>query len=295
MKRRNEIFRAFWGLALGAVIACAAPAGDSPDAGTAGLNAGAPDAGGTFTVQRIPLHEEFSGANCGPCEQAAENMERVFDEFPDQYTMVSYQMGSDKYITEECKRRRFFYLPPGAEQYSIPQVWVDGVHGFHPNEINADEGYLAANFEEYRSVPSQMKLEATYSIDGQTVETDIKVVAGGDFPSEELRLHVAIVESRTVNNVGINGQTEFHNVLKKMLPGHLGTVLRPMIAGDSDELNLSFAFQGEYNADTGMRDMVDHATEHTVENFDNLQVVVWVQDTWTRAVHQSTAAVRVTE
>jgi len=283
--RRSGLFC----LALSALIACPVGGLDTADAGVAAGDAGNLE----FTVQRILLHEEFSGANCSPCLKAAADMERVFHAFPDQYTMVSYQMGSDKYITEDCKRRRFFYLPEGTQNYSIPYVWVDGVHGFHPNEINADEGYLAVNFEEFQSVPSHVKLEATYSIDGKTVTLDVKLAAGAEFPSEELRLHVAIVERRTVNNVGINGQTEFFNVLKKMLPDHRGTSLRPMIAGDSDDLSFSYTFQGDYTSETGMRDMVHHAVEHTVEDFENLHVVVWLQDDWSRAVHQSADAVRM--
>ena len=54
-----------------------------------------------------------------------------------------------------------------------------------------------------------------------------------------------------------------------------------------------YTFQGEYDPDTGLprrenpKHYVDHRRAHTVEEFDDLEVVVWVQDQATKEVYQS--------
>ena len=100
-------------------------------------------------------------------------------------------------------------------------------------------------------------------------------------------LQAAILENTTHNNIGINEQTEFHHVMKKMVPNHNGTPLEPMAAGDVVILNLSYTFNGDYNDSTSRDNQVNHAIEHTVEQFDDLSVVVFVQDNETQMVHQS--------
>ena len=39
---------------------------------------------------------------------------------------------------------------------------------------------------------------------------------------------------------------------------------------------------------------IDHNVEHTIEDFDDLAIVIWVQDSTTKEVHQSTWAINTT-
>jgi hypothetical protein len=238
-------------------------------------------------VLRRVLHEAFTGSNCGPCLEAEENLEGVLDANPSRHTVLKYQVGSDPYMSREAVNRRMGYLP-GDSSYAIPFVHADGVNGFHPNDARGDgEPYDQALFDEFAEPLAWMNLAVAFELTGQTVDLQVRIEALADFESEDLVLHAAIVEGLTLNNVGINGQTEFHDVMKKMVPDDDGTGLDAMVAGDVREVELSWTFQGEYNPDTAHDNMVDHSVEHTVEEFEDLYAVVWVQDATGWQVHQS--------
>ncbi|HBU48600.1 MAG TPA: hypothetical protein DEB46_09830 [Myxococcales bacterium] len=267
-------------------LACVAGPSEPLDAGPAEV----PDAGPvdlSFEVPRVVLHEAFSGSNCGPCLEADANLQAVLEQRPDRYTLIHYQVGSDPYMSHESVARRFYYLPENAQSYGIPYLHVDGVNGMHPNEVNNDQGYLLENLDQFLQQPSFLRLESRHTVTDQTVAIQVGLEAGADDDSETLVLHVAILEGVTVNNVGSNGQTEFHHVMKKMLPNAEGRALPPLITGDRIGRSYNYTFQGDYNSETSRQNMVNHATEHTVEEFDDLEVLVWVQDSATKQVHQS--------
>ena len=231
-----------------------------------------------FEADRILLHEVYSGSNCGPCKEADELIHDVLDANPDEYSVIHYQVGSDPYMSTESVGRYCYYINGTSScGYAIPYMHVDGVNGFHPKEVNDDQGYLQADFDRYQAVPCHMRIEVSHTVTDKTVDIEVTVTAGGEYPSDKMVLQAAILENTTFNNTGINEQTEFHYVMKKMVPDHLGTDLPPMVAGDSQTINLSYTFQGNYNPDTSRNAMVNHAIEHTVEEFDDLSVVVFVK------------------
>ncbi|MEE2751500.1 MAG: hypothetical protein VX519_08710 [Myxococcota bacterium] len=238
-------------------------------------------------IVRLPLHELFTGSNCGPCLEADEKLLAVLYDNPGEYTLVSHQIGSDPYITGEGVARRMYYLPEDAGSYSIPYLHVDGVNELHPHLANEEAGYLQEEFDLFASQPSSMGLEVSHTLSGQTLSISTTLQATGDYPSEDLRLRVAIVEKLTTLNVGSNGQTEFHQVMKKMVPDEHGTAIPPLVKGDELSFDFSYTFQGEYDPETGIHSQVDHEQAHTVEEFEDLAVVVFVQDDATWRVHQS--------
>ena len=241
-----------------------------------------------FDTDRILLHEVYSGSNCGPCKGADELIQSIMDNNPNEYTAIHYQVGSDPYMSFESVARYCYYITGSPScGYSIPYLHVDGVNGFHPVQVNNDVGYTQEDFDRFQSEPCHMRLEVTKEVSGQTVDIEVTITAGDDYDSEDMVLQTAILENTTHNNVGINEQTEFHHVMKKMVPNHNGTPLEPMAAGDVVILSLSYTFNGEYNDSTSRDNQVNHAIEHTVEQFDDLSVVVFVQDNETQMVHQS--------
>ncbi len=231
--------------------------------------------------ERMVLHEIFSGSNCGPCAPAADNIAAVLDEQAGKYAIVEYQIGSDPYITREAVNRRMFYLPD-EETYGIPYVHADG-NGFHQNNMDGEETpYSIEDFTAFAEVPTILGITLTKEVNGQTVDIDITLNPWEDIIGDNLRLMVAINENTTYQNVGSNGQTEFHNVFKKYIPDDGGTLLESLSAGEPSRHTFSYTFAGAYDEEASFGTMVDHDTAHTVEEFDDLAVVVWVQDldTW---------------
>ncbi len=116
---------------------------------------------------------------------------------------------------------------------------------------------------------------------------EVTLLPGADYESEELVLHTAIIENTTYDNVGTNGQTEFHHVMKKMLPDANGLAIEPLERGEAVTFEQSWTFQGDYDDTTGISNMVDHDSAHTVEEFEDLSVIAFVQDTESLQIHQS--------
>jgi hypothetical protein len=249
-----------------------------------------PDTGEALVIQetteRKVLHEAFSGSNCGPCEPAAKNVARVLDANPGKYTLLKYQLGSDPYISYEASRRRMYYLP-GESSYGIPFVHADGENGFHPNLMNEEAGYQQEDFDGFYAAPAYVEMSVTAEIVDQTVSWEIDILPLMDISGKRLILHTAIVEGTTYNNVGSNGQTEFHQVMKKMVPDHKGTKMDDLPAEEALHISGSYTFQGEYAEGASYSDQVDHSEEHTVEDFEDLGVVVWLQNSKTWEVFQS--------
>lgn len=241
------------------------------------------------STERTLLHEMFTGSNCGPCFGADNILMNVLDERPGKFTLISYQVGSDPYMSRETVDRRLYYLP-GESSYSIPYLHVDGANHLHPTLGNEGLGYTSELFDEFATPSSPLEIEVTHSVTGQTVDLDVRITVLGDVPSDDLLLHTAIIEGVTHNNLGINDQTEFHHVVKKMVPDDEGTELAPLVGGDVLEFQLSWTFEGNYVTDTGPTNLVNHSSEHTVEEFEDLSVVVWVQDNVSWQIHQSAAS-----
>jgi hypothetical protein len=272
---------ALWVLALSACTGPTNPTGnaDSDD----------PTPGESTSTERILLHEMFTGSNCGPCFEADANLMEVLDARPERFTLLAYQVGSDPYMSNESVRRRLYYLP-GESSYAIPYLHVDGHQHLHPTLGNNELGYTTDLFDEFAAPSSPIELAVSHSLVDQTLSFQITLHALDDIPSEQLLLHAAIIEGVTYNNVGINDQTEFHHVMKKMVPDHHGTPIGPFLKNDALELDLSWTFEGDYVTGTGPTNMVDHSVEHTVEEFEDLSVIVWVQDEQTWEVYQSAAS-----
>ena len=105
----------------------------------------------TETERRV-LHEMFTGSTCGPCLEADALLTAVLDANPEAHTLISYQIGSDPYVSHEGIARRMGYLPADKSTYSIPYLHVDGATGLHPVEHNDDAGYQQADFDAHQVV-----------------------------------------------------------------------------------------------------------------------------------------------
>jgi hypothetical protein len=67
--------------------------------------------------------------------------------------------------------------------------------------------------------------------------------------------------------------------MKKMLPTEAGTVLTKRGVLAQDSLSFSYKFNGQYRlpTDGAAGNIINLATEHSVEDFNNLYVIAWIQ------------------
>lgn len=224
----------------------------------------------TSSYPRVVLYETFTSSTCPPCVPGNINFEGIVTALPDSvYASVKYQMSwpgaGDPYNTADGNDRRTYY---GVN--SVPSLQVDG--GWDGNSGS----FTKAIHDDAAEVPAFVQLDASYSIDvdNQTVRTCVTLNAMQDLGAADL--HMAITEGETFNNTGTNGETEFVNVLKKMVPSSAGQAVT-ITNGMNQTICEDYVFQGDYRLPNNASDLINDATEHSVEEFVDLKVVVWVE------------------
>ena len=237
----------------------------------------------TALTQRYPLYETFTSSTCGPCTPANTTMEAVFDDNPGEHNSIKYQMSwpgsGDPYYYSEGGDRRTFY---GIN--SVPRVEIDGGWDGNGNSLTQ------AVYDYYQSQPAFVEMTATWSRWSKTIETDVTITPLADVSSNNLKLFAAIYSIRDTANVKTNGETEFFHVVKKLMPSSSGESLSSLTSGNSVSKQLSYTFNGTYVLPPSGQSPVNLSTNHTVEDFENLGVILWIQDMSTKEVLQSVDA-----
>lgn len=167
-----------------------------------------------------------------------------------------------------------------------PATYLDGQTSLNPN--NSTQGDLDA----VQGIPPKANITGVYQVNeaAQTVSVSIDVEVLVNTPPG-VRLYMAIFEYETFNNVESNGETQFEHVMKKMIEGSGGIVMPPMIAGDVYNYTNTYTFEGNYRLPANANDPIDHSIEHSVEEFSDLGVALWVQTLLNREVYQAAYAV----
>jgi hypothetical protein len=75
--------------------------------------------------------------------------------------------------------------------------------------------------------------------------------------------------------------------MKKMLPDANGTTINNIKKDIEIPINQTFTFPGSYKLPANATVPINLATEHSVEEFTDLAVVIWLQNTTTKEIYQS--------
>jgi hypothetical protein len=224
------------------------------------------------SVQRKPLFEIFTSSTCGPCKPGNEAFHAIVDlKNPDDHVIIKYQQDfpgtGDPYCTTEATNRRA--TPYGIN--SIPRMEIDG--GWDGNASS----FTTALYDAARAIPAQYKMDGTFNVNNKSVTAKVKF--SPLFNASGAKLYVAILERLTTANVKSNGETEFEQVMKKMLPNENGTTLPAVSIGAWDSLSFNYTFNGSYRLPSNGQpaNVINHATEHSVEGFYDTYVIAWIQ------------------
>jgi hypothetical protein len=257
-------------------------------------NGGADENVGNDTVTKIVnvwenfeprklLHEVFSSSTCPPCRPGNVRLNEVLAPNAGKYTTIKYQYNfpgaGDPYFTAEAQARGTYY----GGVSSVPDMFLDG------NKWRGNPGGYTANiFNTHQSAPSFVKIEATQQVDPEDkrIRISVTITPYNNLTSTTF-LRVAVVERLTTRNVRTNGETEFKHVLKKFLPNPTGTAVATLAPNTSRTYNFDYTFPGQYRLPTGSANAINLATEHSVEEFEDLIGVVFLQDDANRNVLQS--------
>jgi len=236
---------------------------------------------------RVSVVETFTSSTCPPCNPGNQQLQSVLEngQNDDNTVSIKYQLdwpgSGDPYFTIEGGDRADGYAISG-----VPSSFLDGQTSLNPN--NLTQGDLDA----VHAVAARANISGVYQVDEatQTISISVDVEMLENTPPG-VRLYMAIFEYETFNNVESNGETQFEHVMKKMVNGVGGVGMSRMMAGDTYNWTGSYTFEGNYRLPQNANDPIDHSIEHSVEEFSDLGVAIWVQSLLDQSVYQAAYAV----
>lgn len=233
--------------------------------------------------KRLPLIESFTSSTSPTSQNSNSNIETLVTNNVGNITSLKYQMNSpgtgDPYFTSESLNRFQHY-----STQSVNSLLIDGQMQMYSQQLNQDS--IRERLEDVAFV----KIDATFWVSGQIVYITADVNPLETFNGQNYVLHAAIFENTTAQNTKTSGETQFFNVMKKMVPNANGTYLGGLNKANSITHNLTYQFKGNYRLPANANNQIDHSSEHSVEQFSDLGVVLWIQDNDTKEILQAAYA-----
>lgn len=199
-----------------------------------------------------PLFEEFTSSTCGPCASFNNGTLNPFlaQHSDDDLTLIKYQMNwpgsGDPYYTAEGGVRRTYY---GVS--AVPDLYIDG------NKVATSSAAVNAAYNATSGTLADVAILSTHEIQGNNVVINGDLIPYASYSN--VKLHIAIVEKITTQNVATNGETEFHHVMMKMVPDASGTTVN-IVSGEN------YHFSHTVNM-----------SSTNVEEMDDLMVAIFIQ------------------
>lgn len=187
---------------------------------------------------RLVMLEEFTSATCGPCVSKNTQFHTWQTTYPDKFTSIYYHVnwpaaGDPMNLANpgEVSTRVSYYMSP-TNMY-VPYSVLDG------NYYNGSAGgWNMTTIDNRLAVPSPFELQLQHQVSaGQDTVFSTMLVKCTQNIAASITAHNVIIEKWIHYNsapcANSNGERDFYNVMKKMIPGSGGTTLpNSMVAGD---------------------------------------------------------------
>lgn len=217
-------------------------------------------------AERLTLLEHFTSAGCGPCASSNPALQALLNTNSDKVISIKYQVlvGFDPmyyHNTEDVSARASLY-----NVSSVPNSVFDGnQYNGHPSGMNQTRIDNRARVESPLSISVSHQITPGYD----TIKVQADITAHESVESSNLKAYIVVVEEKIEfeEAPGSNGETEFFNVMKKILPSGNGQSISP---AQGSTLSLE-----------------DEWELANVYDDNRLGVVVFVQDNSTKEVIQA--------
>ncbi|MDF3027968.1 MAG: hypothetical protein K0S23_2275 [Fluviicola sp.] len=224
--------------------------------------------GASYAQQRFILAESFSQASCGPCASQNPAFKALIDANASKIVAIKYQTswpGVDPMNAQnatEIGNRVSYYGISG-----VPDRIMDGTN------MTVTQGAIDSRY----AVASPVSMTISHSFDPgyATVDVTVTITAPNVWNPSNTVLQLAMVEREITfeSAPGSNGETEFHDVMRKMVPNTSGT---PVVASNFSSANGTQTFT--FN---------DVPVPSYIYKITELGFIAWVQDNTTKEVHQA--------
>ncbi len=218
--------------------------------------------------ERLVLLEHFTQASCTPCAAANPGIKSICANNPDKLTSIWYHTSWPGYDPmnlhnpQDAAARVAYYNVTGVPRSVLDGNYYNGsATGWNINTVNAR-----------RQVPSPFNLQLKQEISSDQDSVYLTLVAlASQAVAGSLVAHTAVIEKNIhfTNPPGSNGEKDFINVMKKLLPTSAGfTLPTSMGTGDYAIIETAWQFANVYNV-------------------SEIAAVSFVQNNATKEVHQS--------
>ena len=210
-------------------------------------------------VNKVPLYEHFTSNTCPPCASFNPGFQTLLDNnqansASNKVKTIKYQVnfpgaGDESYNSDVAARVTHYGIN------GVPSPLIDGISasGNQQELDNASEN------------PGLVTISGEFEVNGNEVNINVDVES---FVNINAKLHIAVVEKEYENMQGTNGEVEFYQVLRKLLPSSNGTPLS-LSSGSTESVETSYNFN------------VGNVTQNTFnlwEGIENCQVIAFVEN-----------------
>jgi hypothetical protein len=220
-------------------------------------------------VPRMLLSENFTSTTCGPCAAQNPAYDALLNANQDKITSIKYHVpipvtGDPMFLhnTIDNNARRNYY-----NVNSAPHLYMSG-NLFHGMPIQVSQAMID-NYAANNPSPFEIIINHRLSDDQDSVYVAMLIRA--DEPvSGNLVAHIAVIEKHVsfTSPPGPNGETQFHNVMKALIPSRSGTGLPDFDEGDYFIVEAAWKLANVYD-------------------IDEIAAVGFVQDNTSKHVHQA--------
>lgn len=199
---------------------------------------------------RMILAEGFTSSTCGPCATQNPAFDALLHANTDKITSIKYHMswpppGNDPmylHNTVDNNARRTYY-----SINSVPHVYVDGnvFHGV-PSQINQ------AAINNWASDPAVFDIVMQHRISDDLDSVYVTMlIKSSEAVSGNLVAHIAVIEKEIhfATPPGTNGEKDFYNVMKALIPSRTGTALPNFGADEYVIVEAAWKLANVYNID----------------------------------------------
>ncbi len=246
------------------------------------LAAGTLSAAAVNAQTRLALYEEFSGENCAPCASANPGLNTLLNANTSKVILIKYQSpipsagpiyNAYKTVTDA---RLTYYSVPFA-----PYGRLDGTGLGTGTAAPSSPGHVAnltqTDINNDAAMTSPFNITVTHAWSGSvgdsvTATVNITAVSAFAPAGANLKLRIAVIEHLTYTNApGTNGEKDFHNVVREMVPDANGTQLPNSWTASQTQ---SYTIKGKLPA------FVDKSN-------NEVRLVAWIQNDGDKSIPQA--------
>ena len=229
----------------------------------------------SFSQQRLILAESYSQASCGPCASYNPGFSTLLDNNTSKIVAIKYQVSWPGYDpmynqnTSEIDARTSYYSIT-----SVPKRVMDGTVGaLGAPTVAADQTAINNRFAV--DSPVSMTISHTIAPGFATADITVSITSPNIWNPSNTVLQLAMIEKQITftSAPGSNGETEFHNVMRKMYPNASGT---PVVASNFSSVGGTQTFT-----------FTNVAIPSYIYDLNQIGFIAWVQNNTTKEVYQA--------